>query len=211
MELTAKDRTVFGRKTGALRASGWIPAELYGRGIQNRHLSISAKEFAKMERSGSGHAVVTLTTDDGKKHSAIISDIVRNHLADEIFALDFHEVRMDEKIRTRVPVEFTGEAPASKEGLVIVKVMNEIEVEALPKDLPGHITVTMETLTAVGSTIHAEDLKLPHGVKMIAPNDAVVATVAEKAKEEAPAPVVTTEPVAGTAPQETPETETPAA
>ncbi len=209
MELTAKNRTVFGKKTGALRTSGWIPAELYGRGLENIHLSISAREFAKMERAGGGRAVVTLITEDGKKHSAIISDIARNHLTDGVLAIDFHQVRMDEKIRTRVPVEFTGEAPASKEGLVVVKVMNEMEVEALPKDLPNHIAVSMESLTAVGSTIHAEDIKLPHGVKIIATDDAVVATVAEKAKEEAPAPV-TTEPAAGTTPQETPAAETPA-
>lgn len=210
MELIAKNRTVLGKKTSVLRASGWIPAELYGHGVPNVHLSISAKEFAKMERAGSSHAVITLVTDDGKKHSAIISDIVRDHLSENIFALDFHKIRMDEKIQTRVSVEFTGEAPASKEGFVVVKVMNEMEVEALPKDLPHHITVDLSALVGVGSTVHIEDIKLPHGVKIIATSNAVVATIAEKAKEEAPEPVVSAEPATGTPATETTDPVTPA-
>lgn len=211
MELSVKNRTAFGKKTGALRASGWIPAELYGRGIKNAHLSVSAKDFTKLERAGAGHGMVTLATEDGKKHPAIISDVARDHLSGHILALDFLQVRLDEKIRTRVPVEFMGEAPASKVGLVIVKVMNEMEVEALPHDLPKHITVSMESLAEVGSTIHVEDLKLPRGVKIIAADDAVVVTVADKAKEEAPAPAATVETAPGSPAPTTTTPETPAA
>lgn len=211
MELSVKNRTIFGKKTGALRTSGWIPAELYGRGIKNMHLSVSAKDFMKLERAGAGHAMVTLLTEDGKKHPAIISDVARDHLSDIVLALDFLLVRLDEKIRTRVPVEFTGEAPVSKEGLVIVKVMNEMEVEALPSHLPQHIAVDLSPLVAVGSTIHVGDLKLPHGVKIISSDDAVVVTVADKAKEEAPAPAATTETAPGSPAPAATTPETPAA
>lgn len=194
MELALKNRTVFGKRTSALRAKGLIPAELYGAGVPNLHLSVPVKEFTKIHRSGAEHGVITIVTEDNKKHSALIASVVRNSLTQEVLAIDFHQVRMDQKIRTRIPIEFVGESPVMKQGLVIVKVMNDIEIEALPAHIPAHIEVDMTKLEAVGSTVHVSDLKVPHDVKIIVSADSVIVTVSEKRKEEevAPPPVAET-------------------
>lgn len=211
MELTVKNRTEFGKKTNALRAKGAIPAELYGAGIENMHLSVAEKDFRKIHRAGAEHGVITIVTEDDKKHSALIAFIARDGLSQEILAIDFHQVRMDQKIRTRIPIEFTGESPVVKLGHVIVKVMNDIEIEALPAHIPTHLEVDIAGLDAVGSTIHVSDMKVPNDIKIIVSPESVIVTVNEKRKEEViappPAETTTTTPAEGTAPA----TETPSA
>lgn len=212
MELAVKNRTEFGKKTNALRAKGVIPAELYGEGIKNMHLSVAEKDFRKIHRAGAEHGIITIVTEDNKKHSALIASIARDGLSQEILAIDFHQVRMDQKIRTRIPIEFVGESPVVKLGHVIVKVMNDIEIEALPAHIPTHLEVDITKLDAVGSTIHVSDMKVPSNVKIIISPESVIVTVNEKRKEEevvAPPPTETTAatPAEGAAPA----TETPSA
>ena len=103
---------------------------------------------------------------------------------------------MDEKIRTRVPLEFTGEAPAVKEkGGVLNKTLLEIEIEALPGDLPRHVEVRLETLDDVNKSIYVKDLALPKSVKVFLDAETVVVSVMppraeeEVVKVEAPADV----------------------
>ncbi|MEK7465361.1 MAG: 50S ribosomal protein L25 [Patescibacteria group bacterium] len=212
MELAVKNRTELGKKTNALRAKGLIPAELYGKGVQNIHLSVAEKDFRKIHRAGAEHGVITIVTEDGKKHSALIASIAHDGLSQKVLSIDFHQVRMDQKIRTRIPIEFTGESPVVKLGHVIVKVMNDIEIEALPAHIPTHLEVDITALDAVGSTIHVKDLKVPSDVKIIVSPESVIVTVNEKRKEEvvAPPPVALTDaatPAEGAAPAiETPST-----
>lgn len=191
MDLTVKNREVFGKAVKTLRKEGLIPAELYGHGLKNAHLSVTMKDFTKVFKVAGTNTVVTLVMEKEKK-AAIIHDVVRDALTDEVAHIDFYQVRMDEKIKAKVPVEFTGIAPAVKEkGAVINKAMTEIEVEALPNDLPHSIVVDLSVLDDLNKSIYVHDLKLPATVKVLVEGGmAIVTATPPAAEEEVVAPVV---------------------
>lgn len=210
-ELKVQSRTVFGKKARVLRREGLVPAEVYGRGVENLHVAVPLKEFMALYRTAGSHTVISLTTDKGAI-AAVIAEVSRDPLTDEVLAVDFHAIKKGEKVHAKVPVVFVGTAPAAKEGFVVVEVVREIEIEALPEDLLHKIEVSVEKLEKPGDSIAVEDLSVPAAVKLHIPPDAVLATVREHVKEAvvaAPAPAV--EAVAGApaegeaaAPAETP-------
>ena len=206
MELTVQKREKFGKVVKNLRQDGFIPAELYGHGIQNEHLTVVAKDFAKTFKAAGENTVVNILID-GQPRPVLIYNVQQNPLSGEFMNVDFYAVRMDEKIRTEVPFVFTGEAPAIKAfNAILVKVMQEIEIEALPMNLPKQIEISLNSLNAFGKTVCVRDLQTIEGVRFLAVPDSVIVTIKEQAKEEEkpvePAPAAAqapSEPAAGTA------------
>ena len=187
MELKVKNRTVLGKKVKHLRKEGLIPAELYGRGAENKHLEISENDFINTYKEAGWHTIVQIVTEGVEKIPVLISDVQRHPLTRKILAVDFHQVRMDEKIETSVPIEFKGEAPAEKSGFFVVKVLNEVEVKALPTNIPHLFEVDLSRLENPGHSIHISDVKVPEGVEILTSPETVIASVTEHAEEETPA------------------------
>src|SRR3984885_3633238 len=119
MDLSVKTRELEGKTVKVLRSEGFVPAELYGHGIKNLHLSVAAKEFGKVLKEAGTTTVVTLVLNT-QKTPAIIHDVVKNYLTGEIEHVDFYQVRMDEKITAKIPLEFIGEAPAVKSANAVI-------------------------------------------------------------------------------------------
>lgn len=191
MELQVQKREILGKKVKSLRKQGLIPAELYGHGKENSHLSVSAKEFNKVLKEAGESTVINLVLDK-KKIPSLIHDVQLDPISQVFEHVDFYEVRMDEKIKTSIPLEFVGESPAIKQGGVLIKSLKEIEVEALPSDLVSHIDVDLSELKEVHSSIYVKDLKVSDKIKVLADLENAVATIIEQAVEEvvAPAPSV---------------------
>lgn len=188
MELTAQKREIFGKKVKTLEKQGLIPAEFYGQGIENLHLTVLAKNFSKVFKEAGESAIVKLNVD-GKHFNVLIHDIDQNPFTDKISHIDFYGVRMDKKIKIKIPLSFINESLAVKEKIgVLVKAMHEIEVEALPADLPHHIEVDLSPLATVGSSILVKDLKIGEKAKILVDEHTVVASITELAKEEEIAP-----------------------
>jgi large subunit ribosomal protein L25 len=186
MELKAQRREIFGKAVRRLRAQGLIPAELYGHGIENVHLSVSAKEFLDVFKKAGENTVLDVVLE-GKRLPALIVDASRHPISGEILSVDLYQVRMDEKIRAKIPLEFVGESPAVKEqDGVIAKSMHEIEVEALPGDLPHNIQVDLSALKELDMSIYVKDLSIPSKVKVLVDADTVVVSVIKKMAEEVP-------------------------
>ena len=184
MDLSVTQRTVVGKGLRALRREGLVPAELYGHGAKNEHLSVPAKEFGKILKEAGSSTVVYLVLGK-EKHPALIHDVQKNFLTGEVEHIDFYQVRMDEKIKAMVPLEFSGESKAAKEEqAMIMKAMTEIEVEALPGDLPHSIAVDISALDALNKSVYVKDLALPKGVKVLVEDDTVVVTATPPVKEE---------------------------
>lgn len=184
MELTVQKREILGNKVEALRQQGLIPAELYGHGIENIHLSVPAKEFSKLFKKVGESTIINLDLEN-KKLPVLIHDVSVDHLTDQIIHIDFYQVRMDEKITASVPLEFVGEAPAVKEkGGILIKAVQELEVEAFPADLPHNIEVDLNELSDIGMSIRVKELKIDKKVKVLISQETVVVTVAEPVKEE---------------------------
>lgn len=195
-ELKVQSRIVFGKKARVLRRDGLVPAEIYGRGTENLHIMVPLKEFMALYRTAGSHTVISLATDKGAI-AAVIAEVARNPLTDEVLAVDFHAIKKGEKVHAKVPIVFVGIAPATKEGFVIVEVVREIEIEALPENLLHKIEVSVEKLEKPGDSVAVGDISIPATVKLHIPPDAVLATVREHVKEATPAPAPAAEVTAG--------------
>lgn len=201
MELKATNREIFGKKVKILRAKGEMPAEMFGHGIPNAHISVSQKDFAKIYKTAGEHELVNVVVESGKAVPTLITNAQRDALSGQFLSADFYAVRMDEKLTVSIPVIFTGEASAEKKGFPVIKVLTEIEVETLPGNMPHEFTVDLSKLSGVGDTIHVSDVKMPKGVESLIPADSVIATVGEKTEEEvAPAAEAEAAPAAESAP-----------
>ena len=171
IELKAEPRLVLGGKARALRRSGLLPAILYGKNQDSLPLQVSLKDFNKVLKTAG--------------ESTLIYVNVSEQSYPTILHADFYKVRLDEKIKTKVPVVFIGESPAVKEsGGIFIRNVNELEVEALPQDLPHEITVDIFSLKNFGDQILVKDVDLGTNVKIETDSETIVATVQEPMSEE---------------------------
>ncbi|PIR44270.1 50S ribosomal protein L25 [Candidatus Wolfebacteria bacterium CG10_big_fil_rev_8_21_14_0_10_31_9] len=187
MDLQVQKRDILGKKVKALRVEGLIPAELYGHGKENSHLSVSSKEFAKVLKEAGESTIVNLVLGK-EKIPALIHDAQMDSIKQIFNHVDFYVVKMGEKIRTEIPLEFIGESSAVKHGGVLIKSIKEIEVEALPADLISHIDVDISKLEEIHSSIYVKDLKISDKIRVLVDLESVVATIIEQAAEEVEAP-----------------------
>ncbi|MCX6730169.1 MAG: 50S ribosomal protein L25 [Candidatus Portnoybacteria bacterium] len=185
LELKAEKREDVGKKLEALRKQGIVPAVVYGSGHKPVSVQVNYEEFRKIfERAGES-TLIKLKIDNEIKN-VLIYDASKDPMSGKFIHIDFHQVRMDKMIKAEVALIFEGEAPAVKllEG-VLVKSMNHIEVEALPKDLPREIKIDISVLDVFDKHIRIKDLVLPPGVKTdIEPEETIVSVMPPRTEEE---------------------------
>lgn len=189
--LKADKRTVLGRKIKQLRKQGILPANVYGSDIKSFAVQVNTRDFEKLYDEVGETGLIALSVD-GTDHPVLVHNVSRHPLNSSALHVDFHEVNLKEKVRATVQIEFTGEAPAEKEGIgVIVPQMREIEVEALPTDLPENIVVDISELAEVDQAIKVSDLKVDRSKVELMEEDPerIVVSVAAPQKEEEPEPV----------------------
>jgi len=184
LELKAKVRTEKAPK--ALRNDGKIPAIVYGHNIKTENLEIGYPEFEKIFRKAGESTLINLDIEGGKSRNVIIQDAQKHYLSGKYIHVDFYEVSMTEKMKAHIPLEFVGVSKAVKEnGGVLIQVINEVEVECLPADLPHSIQVDISGLNQFNDSVHIKDLKISDKVKLQATPDEVVAKVAAPRDVEA--------------------------
>lgn len=188
MELSVQKREVFGRKVEELRKSGLVPAELYGRGIENLHLSVAVKDFNKIFKQAGENTMVDLVIDSAtskEKRPVLIYNVQNDPVTDQIASIDFYQVRLDERIKISVPLEFFGEAPAVKnKSGILVKTIQAVDVEALPDKIPHSIRVDLGRLSELDRGIAIKDLDIPPEVKILVDLENVVAIVKPPLSQE---------------------------
>jgi large subunit ribosomal protein L25 len=166
-----------------LNEMGEIPAVFYGPKEAAQSISISRRDFDKVFHSAGESTVITLTGDLGE-HDAMIHQIDRDPVTGVSRHVDFYVVEKGKKIQVHVGIEFDGLAPAVKDmGGILVKVLHEIEVEAMPKDLPHEVHADISTLVDFDAHITAADIKLPAGVTLVTKPEEIVALVAAPKEE----------------------------
>jgi len=168
-------------KIAVLRASGRVPAVIYGRNLPSRNLSVDARELhTLLHHSASENILVDLAVqgDTLPKRLALIQEVQHHPLNGAVLHVDFHEVREDEKVTIAVPVETTGEAIGVKTGGgVLEHVLFRLKLRALPKDLPEQLILDVTSLEA-GRAIHIGDIQPPEGVEILGNKAAVVVACA---------------------------------
>lgn len=189
-KLTAKKREVLGRRVKTLRREGLIPANVYGKGITSMAVELPVKEFnAVFEKSGET-GLIDLVVDSAS-HPVLITNVQTHPVTDLPLHADFRQVDLKEKITAPVPVELIGESPAEKSGIgILVQQLNEVEVEALPTDLPEKIEVDISKLENVDDSILVGALNVDRSkVEIKAEPEQVVVKIEPPAAEEvAPEP-----------------------
>lgn len=160
IELKVQKRKETGRKVKKLRREGIIPANIYGSGFKSETIQVNSKDFDSVYKKAGETSVVDILVEGEKKAlPVLIHNIQTNPVSDFPVHVDFLKIDLTKKVTADVPVELTGEAPAEKQGLgTLVQYLDEIEVEALPGDLPEKITVDVSILTEVDQSIMVKDL-----------------------------------------------------
>lgn len=182
--LKATRRDVTGKQVSAMRRAGRLPAVLYGRGVEPTPIALDEREATLLLSRLSGSSLITIELD-GQEYPALVREKQRDFIKNRLLHVDFQAVSLTEKIRAAVRIFLTGTSTAVKDyNAVIVTGLDELEVEALPQDLPERITVDISTLARVGDSIHVRDLVIPDKVRVLSnPDDLIV--LASATKEEA--------------------------
>ncbi|OGC93116.1 hypothetical protein A3D85_00335 [Candidatus Amesbacteria bacterium RIFCSPHIGHO2_02_FULL_47_9] len=201
--LSVTTRTVTGRKVKSLRRQGIIPASVFGRHIPSVNLQVKSKDFFSLYKKVGDSTLFYLDISGEKdKRPVMVSEVVFHPVSSQLLHITFHQVDLKEKVVASVKIILTGEAPAEKDKLgILVQQLNELEVEALPADMPDHIDVDISSLAAVNQAVYAKDLKLSSKLEIKSELESIIAKIEPLAKEEvkevAPAEAA---PVEGVAP-----------
>lgn len=183
-KLVVSKREITGKKVRKLRREGIIPANIYGADYTSTAIQLPLTDFKKVFAVARETGLVDVELDS-KVVPVLIKNVQYNPLTDEVVHADFHKVNLREKISAKIPVEAVGESKAvtDKVGLLEQPVM-EIEVEALPTDLPEKIEVNVENLAAVDEQILVSELTIPAGVEVLTDASQVVFKIGELITKE---------------------------
>jgi large subunit ribosomal protein L25 len=171
-----------------LRKEGLIPGVLYGKGKPSYAISVPERELRRVLTGSAGlHAIVDVVLDgQSTTHASILKDYQQDPVRGHISHVDFHEVRLDQPIQASVTVQLVGEPAGVKEGGVLSQVQREINVEALPMEIPEHLELDVSAM-AIGDTLRLADLAARDGVTYLDdPEETVLATVTLPTREVEP-------------------------
>lgn len=183
--LAVKQRKELGKKTHKIKREGFVPAVVYGKGIESCNLWVYNLDFKKLLARSGESVIIDLDIKNKENRSVLIHEIQRDPVSDKNIHVDFFQVRMDEKITTEVEVVLTGESPAVKEqGGVLVKNLDKVSVECLPGDLPSMLLGDISKIKTFEDHLCVKDLNIPKGVDVDADMETVVASVAPPRTEE---------------------------
>lgn len=195
-KLTAKKRELLGKKVKNLRLAGQIPANIYGKKIKSQALTLDKKEFEKVFSQAGETGIVKVTIEGEKEERpTIIQNRQKHPVSNETLHVDLRQIILTEKITANIPVEMEGTSPVASQKLgILIQNVSEIEVEALPMDLPEKFIVDVSKLANVGDQITVADLTIDRKkIEVKVAEDLVVAKIEPLAAEEVVVAPVTEE------------------
>jgi len=189
--LQAKVRKVFGRKVRTIRRQGLVPGNVFGKKHPSVALELESKELLKVMREVGETGLVDLAIEGEKgTRPVLVAAYAKNPVTGALLHVDLHEVDLTVKTKANVPVKAVGDSPAVSAGNILVIQHNEIEVEALPADLPDTIEVDVTSLTEIGMSVLVKDLRVDKSkITLELDPEEIVVTIQAPAKEEVVAPV----------------------
>lgn len=182
--LNASTREVTGKKVKKLRREGLIPVSVYGKEVKSMALSVSLKEFMTVYSKVGETGLVELKFE-GKAQPTLVANVQIHPVTRAPLHVEFRAVKLTEKIKAKVPVELVGESPAVVNNIgVLLSTLSEIEVEALPADLPDKVEVDVTSLLEVNQQVTVGELSLPKSVEVLTSKEEIVVKVASAVSEE---------------------------
>lgn len=192
--LKAEKRDTLGRKVKRLREDGILPANIYGKGIESVAIKIDKIDFEKMFRDVGETGIVEINLDK-EERPVLVDEVQYDPVSDEPLHVDFRQVDLKEKVVATVPIDSVGESPAEKRGIgTAVLYLDEVEVEALPMDLPDVFEVDISGLEEVDDAIFIKDLPVDTSKVEIKADDEEMVAKVEPPREEEEEPLETITP-----------------
>ena len=188
-KLTVTKREHLGsRETRRLRKQGIIPGVLYGRS-EPIAIAVEARELRRALTGKAGlHSILDVEVDGtGASHASILKEYQLDKVRGGVTHIDLLEVRLDRPIHASVAVRLVGgeDAPGVREGGVLSQPLRELNVEALPLEVPEHLELDVSHM-AMGDTLRLADIVVPDGVTLLDDLETVAATVTAPSREEEP-------------------------
>lgn len=186
LDLKAQNRTILGKKVKKLRRDGLIPAHVFGHKITTEHISVNLADFLKTYREVGETGLINLKIGEDRIRPVLIRAVQLDPVRNEPLHIDFYQVNLKEKVTVPVPVVLIGEEPelVHMGEAVVIQSVNEVEVEALPADLPEKIKVDISGLKQIGEVILVSQMNIPAGVIVLADPATVVTKLDSAVTEE---------------------------
>lgn len=194
LALEVKPRTDASADT--LRASGTVPAVFYGPKQEATPIAVDAQRLAHVWKEAGETTIITLK-GVGEDKDTLIHDVQFHPVTGKLLHADFYVLEKGKKIKISVPLTFEGQAPAEKQGAVVVKALHEVEIEVAPAELPHSLAVDLTSLANIGDHITVAQIKLPPSATLITNGEEIVVTATEfkeEVEEIKPAPETVIEP-----------------
>lgn len=183
-KLEATKRKISGRKVKQLRKAGTLPANIYGKDFKSLSVQLPTKDFLQVYEKAGETGIIELKVDE-EIHPVLIHNLQRHPVSSEPLHVDFHQIKLTEKVKAMIGVVMEGESPAVSQKIgALLTPVNEIEVEAFPQDLPEKISVDISKLTEVGQEIKIKDLAISDKVTVLADQEMMLAKIDELVSEE---------------------------
>lgn len=183
--LSANTRNPSTKEVKSLRHQGLIPGVIYGHGVENKPLSVDEKALNKVYRQVGETTLFDLAINGQPSVKVLIQEVQCHPVSGLIQHVDFHQVRMDEKLEVDIPLKYVGESPAVKElGGILIRAVSELQVKCLPQYLVHEIEVDLSSLVQLNDVITVSQINLPSGIEVMSPSkEEVVATVSPPRSE----------------------------
>lgn len=190
LQLKTEIRDITGCNVKHLRKSGVVPATVYGKTLKSISIQVPLDTFVHIFQQTGETGLINLIVA-GDIYPVLVKKVQRDPVSDLPIHVEFHRVDLKEKIRANVPIVILGESPAVKEGVgTLLQLLSEIEVEALPTDLPDRIEVDISRLVNVNDHIIVKELQIPDDAQLLTDPEIMVVKIGELlAPEPEPVPV----------------------
>ncbi len=186
IKLEVEKRKVTGRQVKILRRDGLLPANIYGKKTKSLAVQADLKSFLPvLKQAGETTLVELKVAGEDKARPVLIHNVQYHPLNEQPLHADFYEVNLKEKVTTRVEIELVGESLAVKEKIgILIQPLTEIEVEALPTDLPEKLQLEISSLKQIGDALTVGDIKAPERVTLLTEQKETLVKIDPPAKEE---------------------------
>ncbi|MCD1261891.1 50S ribosomal protein L25/general stress protein Ctc [Paenibacillus athensensis] len=164
-----------------LRANGQVPGVVYGKKVGNTAIAIDTKELLQLLRRNP-HAIIEMELPGGEKQPVMINELQRDKVSRTLLHVDFHQINMDEPVKTVVALEFVGEAKGAQEGGIVQVQLHELEIRCLPQHIPGSIRVDVSEL-GLGENLLVSHLSVPAEIEVKSDPNELVVTILAPQKE----------------------------
>jgi len=183
-KLKVEKRKVLGKQVKKLRREGILPCNIYGKSVKSTAVQVPLKEFDAVYKEAGETGLVDVELD-GKITPALIHNMQKDFRGNVLHA-DFFQVNLKEKVKTMVPLQIVGEPKAVLDKVgILMNILSEVEVEALPEELPENIEVNVAHLANINDQVTVADLKVSAGVTVLTEGEQVISKIGELITKEA--------------------------